>query len=415
MLVEVRVSPGKGKLKRTIQDIQHESRIGNGRSIPHLTLYGPFRAYDSRLRNVINAIEKVGKNYDCLPYVVDGFDWKKHPDGRGKFIYFCIKPSSEFESFSDELRYELQKIAPSYKDWDQPGSKFLYHITVATHLNGKFGRAWSYINGEKSLISRLLSLVFGAKQTRPLKDFYLPLCGLRITLLNDKRRIAYEYDLMGKRTLNRAEALNRGEYKKTLQLFRTRTGQQLLEPAFEKDASIYLIGDLHLDHENIIKYCARPFADVEEMNDVLLNNWNYSIKENDKVYYLGDLVFGKSSRKPSYWKPLLKGDIEFIQGNHDRKLGGAKESEILDYGGERFLLCHYPKRPAGWDGWLVHGHTHNNDLRNYPFINGEKKTINVSVELIGYKPLSMEKLLALDINSIKRMDTLSSKPERKSS
>jgi len=202
------------------------------------------------------------------------------------------------------------------------------------------------------------------------------------------------------------------EYKKALRDFRVSSGQQLLGPAFEDGASVFLIGDLHLDHQNIIRYCARPFADVEEMNGVLLDNWNFTVKKTDKVYYLGDLAFGKSSRKPSYWKQLLNGGIEFIRGNHDRKLGGAKESEVLEYGGERFFLCHYPKRPAGWNGWLVHGHTHNNEMPSFPFINGETKTINVSAELIGYKPLSMKKLLALDINSIKRMDTLGSKPER---
>jgi calcineurin-like phosphoesterase family protein len=51
-------------------------------------------------------------------------------------------------------------------------------------------------------------------------------------------------------------------------------------------------------------------------------------------------------------------------------------------------------------------------MRDYPFINGETKTINVGVELIGYKPINIDYLLSLDIDSIKRMDTINSKPIR---
>ena len=65
-----------------------------------------------------------------------------------------------------------------------------------------------------------------------------------------------------------------------------------------------------------------------------------------------------------------------------------------------------------WDGtaWVVHGHKHNNDIRNYQFINGKRKTINVNAELINYKPLDIDFLVSLNIDSIKRMDTIRSKP-----
>jgi calcineurin-like phosphoesterase family protein len=86
---------------------------------------------------------------------------------------------------------------------------------------------------------------------------------------------------------------------------------------------------------------------------------------------------------------------------------------MLRAAGYDFLLLHDPKdRPPGWQGWIIHGHTHNNDMHRYPFINGEQRTINVSVELVDYRPVSLTYLLSLDLRSIRRMPTINDEPER---
>ena len=51
---------------------------------------------------------------------------------------------------------------------------------------------------------------------------------------------------------------------------------------------IYYIGDMHLGHENVIKYDNRPFATIEEMDATLIDNWNRVVTEEDHVYILGD-------------------------------------------------------------------------------------------------------------------------------
>jgi calcineurin-like phosphoesterase family protein len=176
----------------------------------------------------------------------------------------------------------------------------------------------------------------------------------------------------------------------------------------------FLISDLHLDHANIINYCSRPFVypDVGEMNEVLVNNWNSTVK-NNSVYFLGDLSFGRGSRRADYWLERLSGQISFIRGNHETARN-SKEYEILEYKGWKFLLVHNPNNlPIEWSGWVIHGHKHNNELKDYPFINGKNKTINVSAELINYKPVSLDHLLKLGLNSIERMDTVDSTPIRK--
>ena len=46
---------------------------------------------------------------------------------------------------------------------------------------------------------------------------------------------------------------------------------------------IYFIADTHFGHENVIKFCDRPFACADEMNEALISNWNERVNGNDTV------------------------------------------------------------------------------------------------------------------------------------
>ena len=63
------------------------------------------------------------------------------------------------------------------------------------------------------------------------------------------------------------------------------------------------------------------------------------------------------------------------------------------------------------NAWVIHGHHHNNNLRAHPFINGAARSINVSAEVVGYRPVSLTYLLSLNLNTIARMDTVGSIPQ----
>lgn len=53
---------------------------------------------------------------------------------------------------------------------------------------------------------------------------------------------------------------------------------------------IYFTSDLHLGHRGIIAMRNRPFADVEEMNRILIANFNAVVHKDDTVYILGDFA-----------------------------------------------------------------------------------------------------------------------------
>lgn len=56
------------------------------------------------------------------------------------------------------------------------------------------------------------------------------------------------------------------------------------------EVTIWFTSDLHLNHSKIIEYCNRPFSNIEEMNEMLINNWNSVVKPKDIVFCLGDIA-----------------------------------------------------------------------------------------------------------------------------
>jgi len=170
----------------------------------------------------------------------------------------------------------------------------------------------------------------------------------------------------------------------------------------EIDTKIWFISDTHFDHTNIIKYCNRPFNTVEDMNNIMLKNWNYYISNTDTVFFVGDMAFGRGSRKPSWWLKQLNGNIYYLKGSHDEGITPFSEglnnvkfvtdAIILttEYG--RFYITHNPVNiPVDWSGWAIHGHTHNND--SFFCTDFNNKRFNVSVEVMDYKPRNLQYFL----------------------
>jgi calcineurin-like phosphoesterase family protein len=178
------------------------------------------------------------------------------------------------------------------------------------------------------------------------------------------------------------------------------------------NAKTYFISDTHFNHKNIIKYCNRPFKDIEEMNNTLIKNWNNTVTDYDTVYHLGDVALTNESEMKNLISKL-KGKKILIRGNHDAKsmeffknVGFyAVTSETIKLEQYKIILSHIPlddtKIPEGYTN--IHGHIHNNPLyqinpttneMEYPKeLYSEKLHINVSVDVIDFKPISLEEIL----------------------
>jgi calcineurin-like phosphoesterase family protein len=394
------------------------------------------------MRRVIVEVEGTCRKYALVPFKIGGFHSFRNPDAN--WLCLDVEPSPELE----QLRYELaQNLIRSEKlihntcqSFDRC-RKFEFHYSV-----------WKYIPRDKDKFERLVNFAETRCGLEAFKRYKAPLFQrlfnlikkyifrtgeegnsninlhlLRVTVLGRQSHIQGEYDLLLKKTFSRWEALNPYWYRKTIEALKIE-----LSPPHEERLSLsnasncFFIGDTHFDHKNtIIKFIHRPFSNVTKMNEAMKNNWNRSVGDGDRVYFLGDYT-GPPSRdlknyyeQLGYWAKQLNGGKVSILGNHDRN-GGCLEFEkarILEVGQLSFLLIHNPsdkkiRTIRTRHDWIIHGHVHNNEMDRYPFINGEQKTINVSAELINYKPVSLSYLLSLNLDSIKRMRTIDSQPER---
>ena len=171
-----------------------------------------------------------------------------------------------------------------------------------------------------------------------------------------------------------------------------------------KEAAIrmktFFVSDTHFYHGKIIEYCNRPFNDVTEMNDVMIEHWNSTVSSADTVYHLGDFAFGKFFNIYSVLEQLA-GKIILIKGNHDRSVGAMKRAGFVDVtkslslelDGVKLFLSHKPLIDAPYlkeqiDAADIHlcGHVHTRWKRH-------GKTINVGVDQWDFTPRTLDELL----------------------
>lgn len=160
------------------------------------------------------------------------------------------------------------------------------------------------------------------------------------------------------------------------------------------DRDIWIWGDQHFGHKNIIKYCGRPYPDVDLMTYCLLGNYLNLVKPNDIVIFNGDIGF-MTEAKTNEILDQMHGYKIHVVGNHDMhrdgKLYNLNVDErhlglVIDVPDHDFdyqmLVTHYPMTNVPKGCINIHGHTHQHQLQPH--------NINVCVENTNYAPLNLK-------------------------
>lgn len=143
----------------------------------------------------------------------------------------------------------------------------------------------------------------------------------------------------------------------------------------------WFTSDFHFGHRNVIQYCNRPFASVEEMNEKLVQIWNAQVAPTDTVYFLGD--FSLNPRYSKEFTNRLNGTKILIHGNHDATFPhkyNRKQVKML----QRYIE----------DGWtsihdrlvLLLTNGRNVLLSHMPYTPAEGDKLNYDVRYLDYRP-----------------------------
>lgn len=183
---------------------------------------------------------------------------------------------------------------------------------------------------------------------------------------------------------------------------------ELRDVQIDKDR-LFFTSDIHFFHNNILKYCDRPFSDVHEMNQEIVSRWNARVPKNAVVIIAGDVALGGKSSAPELAKILasLNGRLFLVPGNHDDYI--LESDECLEHievltptieirvpdleapsNRQRIILSHYAQKV--WNRshrgtWMLYGHSHHTMAPDY---NIKSFDVGMDGEGYGYAPISYE-------------------------
>jgi calcineurin-like phosphoesterase family protein len=169
--------------------------------------------------------------------------------------------------------------------------------------------------------------------------------------------------------------------------------------------SVFLTSDTHFGHAGVCKFLRddgvtklRPWDNPEDMDEEMVKRWNETVRPNDKVYHLGDVVI---NRKALSIMHRLNGDKVLIRGNHDIFRDDEYRIHFRELRAYHvmngMILSHIPihSDSLGRFGTNIHGHTHSNRVKAEVWGEYEIDTRYhcVCVEQTDFRPILFEDVI----------------------
>lgn len=153
----------------------------------------------------------------------------------------------------------------------------------------------------------------------------------------------------------------------------------------------FVFSDPHFEHKNVILHDGRPFPNVKEMGDRIIENFNSMVSPKDTTVFLGDIAW----KNHAHYIHALNGSKILVLGNHDKMnkdnyklFKEVHEIYRTTVDRQDISFCHYPmlswaSSPHG--SWNLHGHCHGR-LREFDDI----FRLDCSCNVHNYGPVSMD-------------------------
>ena len=178
-------------------------------------------------------------------------------------------------------------------------------------------------------------------------------------------------------------------------------------------SNVFLIGCTHFGHKNMYKFVRKDgtrvryqFANAKEGDEAIIERWNATVRNSDKVYVLGDVAFHRDDLstigKLNGKKILIKGNHDILQlSEYVKYFKDIRATHRLD----NEILSHIPIHPSSL--WRekkkcymtnIHAHLHAEVVYKFDEQDGEygvepdNRYFSVCVERINYTPISIDEI-----------------------
>lgn len=161
-------------------------------------------------------------------------------------------------------------------------------------------------------------------------------------------------------------------------------------------SDIWFSADLHLGHENILRYNDRRFSSIKEHDDYIIDRWNSTVNSKDTGYILGDYAW----RDHNKFIARMHGHKILILGSHDKmsQINAAQFTaiypgmHITTLNGVPFVMTHCAMKTwerSHYGSINLYGHSHGR-ITEQPYA----KQMDVGVDVQDdYTPFSLEFIL----------------------